>query len=105
VSARLAPGTGEAGAGPSADDIAAAARLPPEQRAAMIARMVEGLAGRLAANGKDLAGWQRLLRSYTVLGEIDKAERALTDARAALAGDGAALTELNAFARRLGLKS
>jgi cytochrome c-type biogenesis protein CcmH len=105
VSAKLVPGADEARAGPSADDIAAASGLPPDQRAAMIARMVEGLAGRLAANGNDLAGWQRLLRSYTVLGEIDKAERALTDARRALAGDGPALTELNAFARRLGLKS
>jgi cytochrome c-type biogenesis protein CcmH len=105
ASGRLRRQAKDAGAGPGADDIAAASQLPPDQRAAMIARMVEGLASRLAANGKDLAGWQRLLRSYTVLGQIDKAERALVDARQALAGDGPALSELNAYARRLGLKS
>jgi cytochrome c-type biogenesis protein CcmH len=103
VSARL--GTGSSGAGPSAADIAAAAQLPPDQQKKMIAQMVEGLAGRLEANGKDLAGWQRLLRSYTVLGETEKAERALVAARQALAGDASALAELNALAKELGLKS
>ncbi|HXF54117.1 MAG TPA: c-type cytochrome biogenesis protein CcmI, partial [Hyphomicrobiaceae bacterium] len=91
--------------GPGADDVAAAAELPPEQRKLMVEQMVEGLARKLAQNGRDLAGWQRLLRSYTVLGRTDEAERALGRARAALAGDEAALAELNAFARRLGLGS
>jgi hypothetical protein len=40
-----------------------------------------------------------------VLGETEKAERALGAARAALAGDDRALAELNALARQLGLKS
>jgi cytochrome c-type biogenesis protein CcmH len=71
----------------------------------MISQMVEGLAQKLKANGNDLPGWQRLLRSYTVLGQTDKAERALIEARKALAGDGSALSELNAFAKALGLKS
>jgi cytochrome c-type biogenesis protein CcmH len=104
VSTRL--GTGSAmPPGPSAADIAAAGQLPPDQRKEMVAQMVEGLARRLEANGKDLAGWQRLLRSYSVLGETEKAERALGAARAALAGDDRALAELNALARQLGLKS
>jgi cytochrome c-type biogenesis protein CcmH len=92
-------------AGPSAADMAAAAQLPPAERNEMIASMVKGLARKLEANGRDLAGWQKLLRSYTVLGQTDKAERALVAARDALAGDRQALNELNAFAKRLGLKS
>ncbi len=71
----------------------------------MILQMVESLSQRLKANGRDLEGWQRLLRSYAVLGEGAKAEAALADARKALAGDEKAVGEFNAFARALGLKS
>ena len=39
-------------AGPTAADMAAAAKLDPEQRAQMIAQMVDGLAQRLKSNGK-----------------------------------------------------
>jgi cytochrome c-type biogenesis protein CcmH len=105
VSGPAGQGAKDASAAPSAADIAAGAQLPPAERTQMIAQMVEGLAQKLKANGKDLAGWQKLLRSYTVLGEFDKAERALTAARDALAGDRQALSELNAYAKRLGLKS
>jgi cytochrome c-type biogenesis protein CcmH len=105
VSGRLGQAAKDAAPGPSAADITAAAKLPPQQQSEMISQMVEGLAQKLKANGNDLPGWQRLLRSYTVLGQTDKAERALIEARKALAGDGSALSELNAFAKALGLKS
>ena len=39
----------------------------------MIRGMVAGLEARLKENPKDLAGWQRLGRSYTVLGNLEKA--------------------------------
>ena len=42
---------------------------------------------RLAANGADVEGWLRLVRSYMVLGEPAKARDALARARVALAGD------------------
>jgi len=58
--------------------VAAAADMTPEERVEMIRGMVAGLATRLEANPDDLEGWQRLARSYDVLGETDKA----ADARA-----------------------
>ena len=71
----------------------------------MIRQMVEGLAARLKADGKDLAGWQRLLRAYAILGEKDAAMRALAEARNAFAGDSASLSQLDALAASLGLGS
>ena len=53
----------------------------------MIKGMVEGLAARLKADGSDLDGWVRLVRSYKVLGEQDKMKSAIADAQRALAGD------------------
>lgn len=97
--------TPEDGRGPAAEDIAAAEKLAPADRAAMIQQMVEGLAQRLEADGTDLAGWQRLLRAYTVLGQKDKANEALTKARKAFADDAPALAALDDLARRLGLDS
>ena len=58
-----------------------------EQQASMIKSMVEGLSERLKADGGDLDGWLRLVRSYDVLGESDKADAAVANARAALASD------------------
>lgn len=43
--------------------------------------MVERLAARLQENPDDPAGWARLVRSYRVLGEEDKLNAALADAR------------------------
>jgi cytochrome c-type biogenesis protein CcmH len=47
--------------------------------------MVAQLASRLDANPNDLEGWLRLIRAYSVLGEKEKAEAALTRARAVFA--------------------
>jgi cytochrome c-type biogenesis protein CcmH len=96
------PGTTEAAApappampGPDAAQIAAAAKEPPEQQNAMIQGMVDGLAARLKQDGTDVAGWLRLIRSYNVLNQPDKARAAAADAQTALAGDPAKLAELN----------
>lgn len=70
------PGAGAAPRGPTAEEAAAAAAMAPEDRAAMIRAMVEGLARRLAEAPDDLAGWRRLARSWRVLGEAAKAARA-----------------------------
>jgi cytochrome c-type biogenesis protein CcmH len=71
--------------GPTAADIAAAAKQPPDQQTAMIRAMVDGLAARLKQDGSDPDGWLRLVRSYKVLGEADKAQSATADAQQALA--------------------
>ncbi len=73
--------------GPSAADIAAAAQMKPDQQNEMIRGMVARLADQLKQNGSDIAGWERLLRAYMVLGDRDKAQTAAADARRALAGD------------------
>jgi len=73
--------------GPSAADMAAAAQMNPDQQNQMIRGMVARLADKLKADGSDVAGWERLLRAYMVLGERDKAHAAAADARKALASD------------------
>ena len=67
-----APSVAEAPSGPTADDVAAAAEMSPEERMEMIRGMVEGLAARLEENPDDPEGWRRLARSYAVLGETGK---------------------------------
>jgi cytochrome c-type biogenesis protein CcmH len=91
--------------GPSTEDMAAAEKLAPADRARMIAGMVEGLAQRLKRDGRDLAGWLRLVNAYVVLGRKDDALTALADARKTFGGDEKALSELAALANRLGLGS
>lgn len=91
------------GPGPAA--VAAITGMPEQQRRDVIMQMVEGLAARLKANGRDPEGWQRLIRSWAVLGDTSKAEAALGEARKALSGDDKALGEINTFAKNLGLKS
>jgi cytochrome c-type biogenesis protein CcmH len=79
--------------------------MKTEDRAAMINQMVAGLAARLEKDGKDLAGWQRLLRAYVVLGRKGDAASALASARRNFAGDEAALAELAQTAKSLGIGS
>jgi cytochrome c-type biogenesis protein CcmH len=63
--------------------------------------MVQGLADRLDAQGGSADEWSRLMRSYAVLGQPDKAKAALTKARQALAGDQGAMRQVDAMARDL----
>ncbi len=93
----------DAAPGPTQEQVAAASQMSAGDRAAMINQMVDGLAARLKDDGKDLKGWLRLVRAYTVLGKRDAAETALADARRNFAGNETALTELKALADSLGL--
>jgi cytochrome c-type biogenesis protein CcmH len=81
------PAPGAAAAGPTAADIAAAEQMKPDQQNEMIRTMVARLADRLKQDGSDVAGWERLLRAYMVLGDHAKALTAAADARKALASD------------------
>ena len=67
--------------------------------------MVDGLAERLQRDGGDLAGWQRLIHAYAVLGRDQDARQALEDARRRFYADARALGELAALAKSLGLGS
>jgi cytochrome c-type biogenesis protein CcmH len=79
-------------------------QLSPEQRKAMIEGMVTRLSERLHRDGADVDGWLRLVRSYMVLGEPDKARAAVVDALRALAGDAVKLRRLDDLLRGLGLE-
>ena len=66
--------------GPNSAAGAAIANMKPEDRAATIRSMVEGLASRLKDKPEDFDGWMRLALSYKVLGEPDKAKDAANHA-------------------------
>ena len=85
--ARIEASPAALSSGPNAGQIAAATTQSPDQQTTMIRGMVEGLAARLKQDGSDLDGWVRLVRSYKVLGELDKAQAAISDAQNALAND------------------
>src|SRR5262249_26096711 len=88
----------------SEERIAASTALSPQQRNAMIEGMVECLSERLHRDGADLEGWLRVVRSYMVLGQPDKARAAVADARRALAGDATKLRRLDELLKGLGVE-
>lgn len=92
--------------GPSAEAVAetqaAMATMSQDEQGAMIRSMVARLADRLAESPDDPEGWQRLIRSYKVLDEPEKAQAALAQARAALGSEDQAA--LDRLARDLGLE-
>jgi cytochrome c-type biogenesis protein CcmH len=91
-----------AGAPPAQQSGPPAAAAPPSEDD-MVRGMVARLDARLHQDGSDVDGWIRLLRSYLVLGEPDKARATLTDARNALKGDPGKLRQLDEGARSLGV--
>lgn len=96
--------SGGARSGPSDEQVAASSELSPEQRKLMIQGMVDRLAERLNRDGSDVEGWLRLVRSYMVLGQADKARAAAADARRALAGDPNKLRRLDDLVKGLGIE-
>jgi cytochrome c-type biogenesis protein CcmH len=91
------------GPGPTQDQVAAASSMPAGDRTAMIEGMVARLDADLRNNPDNPEGWQRLVRSYMVLGKKAEAEDARKRGVAALGADGAAAKELDRFAASLGL--
>lgn len=106
---RPAPPTGGAAIatagipGPTREQMQAGAQLPKGQQEAMIAGMVNGLEAKLKANPKNESGWIMLMRSRVQLGEDRKSVEALKNARAAYAGDPAALKRIDEAAAELGI--
>ncbi|MEH3101183.1 tetratricopeptide repeat protein [Sphingomonas adhaesiva] len=104
-----APSTGGADAatagipGPSQEQLAAAAALPPGQQNEMARGMVDRLAARLAQNPRDVDGWLRLMRARVVLEDRAGATQALATARRTFADDAAARARLDEGARALSL--
>jgi cytochrome c-type biogenesis protein CcmH len=99
-----APGAPVPGAPALPDGAMAAAKdTSDSDRGTMIRGMVERLATRLKQNGDDVEGWLRLVRAYMVMGDRDKAQGALSDARQAVANDVERLRQLNEGLKKLGL--
>jgi cytochrome c-type biogenesis protein CcmH len=73
--------------GPTAADVENAKQLKPEDQQAMVAGMVDRLAGRLEASPKDPDGWIMLMRSRMVMKDAEKARAALEKARTVFADD------------------
>lgn len=65
--------------------------------------LVARLADRLAADGSDVEGWIRLVRSHVALGDRERATAAVADARRALAGAADKLARLDTVVKELGL--
>jgi cytochrome c-type biogenesis protein CcmH len=66
---------------------------------AQIQAMVDGLAAQLKANPDDPDGWVRLVRALTVLGETQRRDAALAEARQRYAGHADVLAALDAATR------
>ena len=91
-------------AGPSTDDVAAAADMSDEARRDMVRGMVARLADRLHNDGADVEGWLRLVRSYVVLGDRDKAKSAAAEAKRALSDHPDAIRQIDDLVKGLGLE-
>ncbi|MGS1095963.1 c-type cytochrome biogenesis protein CcmI [Aquamicrobium terrae] len=89
---------------PSEEEMEAAASMSSEDRAGMIAGMVERLDERLRQNPKDEEGWKQLIRSHLVLGDETKARDALSRAISVFGANSEQARTLIAFASSNGLK-
>ncbi|MEV8466383.1 c-type cytochrome biogenesis protein CcmI [Fluviibacterium sp. DFM31] len=87
-------------AGPSAEDMDAAAEMSPEERMEMIRTMVEGLSERLASEGGTPSEWARLITALGVLGETGRANAIYAESQQVFDGNAPALNELAEAARR-----
>ena len=77
--------------GPTRDDIEAASELTDQERAAMVAAMVDGLEERLLNDGGTPEEWARLIRALGVLQQKERAEVVYEQAKTAFNGDSAAM--------------
>lgn len=91
------------GAGPTAQDMAAAGEMSAEDRQAMIEGMVAQLSDRLATDGGSVEDWARLIRSLAVLERVADAQKIYDEARAKFDGQAAELSFLKLAAVESGL--
>lgn len=86
------------GRGPSQADMAAAADMSPEDRAQMIRGMVEQLNARLASEGGTVEEWAKLISSLRMIGEEERANAVLAEARGKFADSPDDLAKIEAAA-------
>ncbi|WP_458393950.1 c-type cytochrome biogenesis protein CcmI [Rhizobium brockwellii] len=105
------PGAGSAAPGanlgapgnPTQQDVAAAENMSAGDRQQMIRGMVESLDAKLGEDPNNFEGWMRLVRSYAVLNDKDRAAGALKRGLAAFPPPGEQGRQLLALARELGI--
>ncbi|MBP2445140.1 cytochrome c-type biogenesis protein CcmH [Rhizobium leguminosarum] len=88
---------------PSKEDVASAENLDQTDRQQMIRGMVQSLDAKLSADPNNFEGWVRLVRSYAVLNDKDRAAAALKRGLAAFPPAGEQGRQLLALARELGI--
>ncbi|MGR9245317.1 c-type cytochrome biogenesis protein CcmI [Rhizobium leguminosarum] len=98
------PGGGPAAPGnPTQQDVAAAENMSAGDQQQMIRGMVESLDAKLSEDPNNFEGWMRLVRSYAVLNDKDRAAGALKRGLAAFPPPGEEGRQLLALARELGI--
>ncbi|WEX87685.1 c-type cytochrome biogenesis protein CcmI [Sinorhizobium garamanticum] len=103
LSAGQAPAGNTMPANPTSEDMAAAAQMDAGDRQAMIRGMVDSLSSKLKENPANFEGWMRLIRSYVVLDQRDKARDALQQGLKAFPATGDPGKQLLALGRELGI--
>ncbi|PWE58198.1 c-type cytochrome biogenesis protein CcmI [Metarhizobium album] len=88
---------------PTAEDVAAAENLEAGDRQQMIEGMVASLDAKLREDPKNIEGWMRLIRSYGVLKQPDKAADALKRGLAVFPADSAEGKQMLALAQGMGI--
>jgi cytochrome c-type biogenesis protein CcmH len=88
---------------PTAADIANAQTMSDADRGEMIRGMVASLDARLKEDPNNFEGWMRLVRSYAMLDDKERAEAALQEGLKTFPAEGAQGQQLIAMARELGL--
>jgi cytochrome c-type biogenesis protein CcmH len=99
----MAAANPDAPGNPTAADVASAENMSSGDRSQMIRGMVENLDAKLQQNPDNFEGWVRLVRSYAVLNDRDRAADALKRGLAAFPADGGQGQQLLALAKALGL--
>ncbi|ARQ09405.1 cytochrome-c-type biogenesis protein CcmI/CycH 1 [Rhizobium etli] len=88
---------------PTSEDVAAAESMSAGDRQQMIRGMVDSLDAKLSEDPNNFEGWMRLVRSYAVLNDKDRAASALKRGLAAFPPSGEQGRQLLALARELGI--
>lgn len=98
-----APANPAAPGNPSAEDIANAQAMSEADRGEMIRGMVASLDARLKEDPNNFEGWMRLVRSYAMLKDKERAEAALKEGLKTFPAAGSEGRQLIAMAQELGL--
>ncbi|WFU09906.1 c-type cytochrome biogenesis protein CcmI [Rhizobium sp. CB3090] len=88
---------------PTSEQVAAADTMNAGDRQQMIRGMVASLDAKLREDPKNFEGWMRLIRSYAVLNDKDRAAAALKRGLQAFPADGDEGKQLLSLAKELGL--